>query len=159
MLVWPNDTRYVIFARALLPPPGVTSRLSRTCWLISSLLARGWYWTFCLLLFSEFVLASHGLSKSWPEVPAETGDSPFQRQARSEVWKHFTRNVAEKKVKCLLCGDELSYNGCSTTNLKRHLETRHSSSLPTATVKVEQKRIDCFTKSKPAVKPVSATRV
>ena len=93
------------------------------------------------------------------QAPAEASDSPFQRQARSEVWKHFTRNVAEKKAKCLLCGDELSYNGYSTTNLKRHLETCHSSSLPTAMVKAKQIRIDSFTKSKPAAKPVSVTRV
>eukprot|EP00117_Sycon_ciliatum_P019179 scpid60827/ scgid5665/ Zinc finger BED domain-containing protein 4 len=55
--------------------------------------------------------------------------SPFQRQSRSTVWKFFTRDVANKKAKCNLCQVKLTYDGCSTSSLQRHLKNRHPSDI------------------------------
>lgn len=61
------------------------------------------------------------------QAPA-SASTPFQRQARSAVWKFFTRDVAQQKATCNLCEEVLAYNGSSTSSLQRHLKMRHPSS-------------------------------
>lgn len=43
---------------------------------------------------------------------------------RSPIWLHFSVLTANT-AKCNLCGNKYSFKGGSTSNLKKHLETRH----------------------------------
>jgi len=43
---------------------------------------------------------------------------------RSTIWNHFTKK-SSTIAKCSYCGHELSYSGGSTSNLLRHLKTKH----------------------------------
>jgi hypothetical protein len=49
----------------------------------------------------------------------------------SEVWKYFTRDVDFKKNKkaiCNICGASYVCSGGSTSNLKKHIDRKHSKS-------------------------------
>lgn len=43
---------------------------------------------------------------------------------RNAIWNHFT-NKSHTVAKCSYCGHNVSYGGGSTSNLMRHLKTRH----------------------------------
>ncbi|KAJ8932232.1 hypothetical protein NQ318_004434, partial [Aromia moschata] len=43
---------------------------------------------------------------------------------RSVVWLHFTV-ISQESAKCNICGSVYSHKGGSTSNLKKHLDTRH----------------------------------
>lgn len=49
--------------------------------------------------------------------------SPFKR--RGGVWKFFSIN-SKKQARCKLCLTVISFKGGSTTNLLRHMKSRHS---------------------------------
>ncbi|MGH0128134.1 UNVERIFIED_CONTAM: hypothetical protein FKN15_033575 [Acipenser sinensis] len=55
---------------------------------------------------------------------------------QSSIWCHFTP-VTSSKAKCDICCNELSYSGGSTTNLHRHLKTKHPTVWPTPATTVE----------------------
>ena len=43
----------------------------------------------------------------------------------SDIWKHFSKSADKRKAVCSICDKELSYSG-GTTNLRDHLEEKHS---------------------------------
>lgn len=45
-------------------------------------------------------------------------------RVRSNVWNHFTKLTFEK-AKCDICGTIISIKGGSSTNIRRHLKTKH----------------------------------
>lgn len=65
---------------------------------------------FCRWLFYNFALQE---SESY---------NPFKR--RGGVWKYFTAN-SKQKAKCKLCSTVISFKGGSTTNLLRHMKSKH----------------------------------
>ena len=46
--------------------------------------------------------------------------------ATSFVWKYFKRCADDNKVKCSLCGNELSWTG-GTSNMRNHIRLKHPS--------------------------------
>lgn len=53
---------------------------------------------------------------------------------RSEIWMHFTPAENNKaKAKCDICRSLLSYKGGTTSNLKKHLQSKHPTILVAAT--------------------------
>lgn len=51
---------------------------------------------------------------------------------RSEIWNHFEKTESDpKKAKCKICRTLLCFSGGSTTNLRRHLNTKHPTALLT----------------------------
>ncbi|XP_060768280.1 zinc finger protein 618 isoform X3 [Neoarius graeffei] len=68
-------------------------------------------------------------------------ESQFGRKRREDLWTHFCYNQTERKTQCIVpdedgvpCGYKLA--GKNTTNLKRHLKTRH----PTVSAKIPETR-------------------
>lgn len=47
-----------------------------------------------------------------------------EKTKRSVIWLHFSV-ISPGCAKCNLCGSKYSYKGGSTSNLKKHLESRH----------------------------------
>lgn len=43
---------------------------------------------------------------------------------RSEIWLHFS-TISTGHAKCNICGSKYSYKGGSTSNLKKHLQSKH----------------------------------
>lgn len=52
-----------------------------------------------------------------------------EKSKRSEIWIHFSI-VSAGSAKCNICGSKYSYKGGSTSNLKKHLQSRHHTLLP-----------------------------
>jgi len=69
---------------------------------------------------SQLNLNTKNYNKAKPFLGHFNMDLDFQ----SEVWKHFKKLVAEKKVTCNHCKKQLVFNG-STTTLIRHIQNVH----------------------------------
>ena len=105
---------------------------------------------------SFFLATSMAELNQAPSVPT----TPFQRKGRSQVRKFFTRDVEGRKAKCLLCEAVLTYDGCSTSNLQRHLSSQHpfSLSVKQSTTPTSSQSILKFTQAKASTKPISVGR-
>lgn len=57
-------------------------------------------------------------------------------QKRSDIWNYFTITTKDK-AKCTLCNTVYSYKGGTTSNLKKHLSSKH----PTIIVNAPRSRI------------------
>jgi len=65
------------------------------------------------------------LNKKKRSILGKLNSLKWQHQRRSSVWNNFTV-ISDHKVKCDICGVELVYLNASTHNLKRHLQTVHT---------------------------------
>lgn len=52
-------------------------------------------------------------------------DETLQYKRRGGVWKYFKTNVDKQAAKCRKCLTLISYKGGSTTNLLRHMKSKH----------------------------------
>ena len=50
----------------------------------------------------------------------------MKRVNQSKVWKHFTRDYNDDKVKCIHCSQNISCKGGSISGLFRHLKSKHN---------------------------------
>ena len=47
------------------------------------------------------------------------------KMSRSIVWNYFCVNDEDKTVRCITCNLEVKRDGGNTSNLRRHLQTKH----------------------------------
>lgn len=68
-----------------------------------------------------------------------------EKAKRSDIWLHFTI-VSTGLAKCNICASKYSYKGGSTSNLKKHLLTKHHTVLQ-KTVSTSEEASSCILSS------------